>query len=37
MFASDEAFHVQLGFYRENALALAQGLVKAVEDAASEG
>ncbi|MFD3928371.1 hypothetical protein [Streptomyces sp. NPDC058614] len=36
MFASDEAFHVQLGFFRENALALAQGLALAVEDAASQ-
>lgn len=36
MFASDEAFHVQLGFYRENVLALAQGLALAVEDAASQ-
>ena len=36
MFASDEAFHVQLGFYRENVLALAQGLALAVEGAASQ-
>ncbi|NEB04799.1 hypothetical protein [Streptomyces sp. SID13726] len=34
MFASEEAFHTQLGFYRENALALADGLVRAVQDAA---
>ncbi|MFJ9105092.1 hypothetical protein ACIRJM_42300 [Streptomyces sp. NPDC102405] len=38
MFASEEAFHTQLGFYRENALALAGGLVRAVQEAAgSEG
>jgi hypothetical protein len=36
MFASEEAFHTQLGFYRENVLALAQGLALAVEAAASE-
>ncbi|MEU1476021.1 hypothetical protein [Streptomyces sp. NPDC005760] len=38
MFASEEAFHTQLGFYRENTLALADGLVRAVQEAAgSEG
>ncbi|MEU1463546.1 hypothetical protein ABZ467_23160 [Streptomyces sp. NPDC005727] len=35
MFASEEAFHTQLGFYRENAYDLAGGLVKAVEEAAA--
>lgn len=35
MFASEEAFNTQLGFYRENAYELANGLVKAVEDAAA--
>ncbi|MFB0619429.1 hypothetical protein [Streptomyces sp. AGS-58] len=37
MFASEEAFNTQLGFYRENAFELANGLVKAVEDAAAAG
>ncbi|MGW2802439.1 hypothetical protein [Streptomyces sp. NPDC001269] len=35
MFASEEAFHTQLGFYRENTFELATGLVRAVEEAAS--
>ena len=34
MFASEEAFHIRIGFFRENALTLADGLVKAVENAA---
>ncbi|MFD9006205.1 hypothetical protein ACFV0T_35550 [Streptomyces sp. NPDC059582] len=36
MFASEEAFHTQLGFYRENAFGLANGLVRAVQEAASD-
>ncbi|MGW7410738.1 hypothetical protein ACWGI9_45015 [Streptomyces sp. NPDC054833] len=35
MFASEEAFHEQLGFFREHAWNLANGLVRAVEEAAS--
>lgn len=36
MFASEEAFHIRIDFFRENALVLANGLVKAVEDAGSQ-
>jgi hypothetical protein len=32
-FASEEAFHFRTGFFREQALALAEGLVTAAEDA----
>lgn len=35
MFASEESFHEQLGFYRENVYGLANGLVMAVRDAAA--
>ncbi|MEV0488045.1 hypothetical protein AB0I69_46555 [Streptomyces sp. NPDC050508] len=34
MFASEEAFHIRIGFFRENARAVADGLAKAVENAA---
>ncbi|MGI5194769.1 hypothetical protein ACQEVY_14235 [Streptomyces sp. CA-288835] len=37
MFASEESFHIRIGFFRENALAVASGLVKAVEDARETG
>lgn len=33
MFTSEESFHEQLGFYRENVYELANGLVMAVRDA----
>lgn len=35
MFASEEAFNTQLGFYRENAYDLANGLVRAVDEASA--
>lgn len=36
MFASEEAFHIRTGFFREHALALAEGMVKAVEEVESQ-
>jgi hypothetical protein len=36
MFVSEEDFHIKIGFFRENAFALANGLVTAVEGAVSE-
>ncbi|WP_033323942.1 hypothetical protein [Streptomyces yerevanensis] len=36
VFVSEEDFHIKIGFYRENALALANGLVKAVGNAMTE-
>ncbi|WP_158692802.1 hypothetical protein [Streptomyces roseochromogenus] len=35
MFASEEAFHEQLGFYRENLFALVSGLMVTVSQAAT--
>ncbi|MCX4723773.1 hypothetical protein [Streptomyces sp. NBC_01306] len=36
MFGPEEAFHTRTGFFRENALGLAEGLVKAVGDARTD-